>query len=679
MDLSPEQQPPVPPEHNEARRRLWRRGLAGLAVLLAVFVGLYIYQYVTKGRFWRGTFERIVSERAGRPVKVAGSFQLYLDPNLRFRAEGLSIANPDWAEQDQLFSARSIDLDMPVWKLLFGDTIVRNLTIDGGRIGLQRDASGRNTWTFAGEEPLDIPIIDRAAVTDTRLQFIDAVRRARIDLVFGDIAGVSNAGGQRVAGPLTFNGRGTAYGSPFTLDGKLTTPNEASVGGRVGLDLKARVADTAITMAGTLPGATRFDGADLRVGIAGRNLQTPGRLFGLILPATRPYRFESQMTKAGRDYRFTRIAGRFGDSDLKGDLRVTAPADAADIIRINGTLASRVLAILDVGPLVGYSPTRLDAQGGKGAITVEAGRPRVLPDAPLAIEQLKHFDARVDYTAAMVRTGTVPIANLKLGFNLEKRKLGLDPLSFDLAGGRFDSIIRIDSSVTPVLTNYDIKMSQVPIGRLLKSFKIEESGTTASMRARIELTGRGDTVRKSLGNSSGRIALVFPAGTLWVRNIQLAKLDLQNFVTAFLGKRLKKPTEIRCGILAFTVRDGKAVADPILFDTTRANYRGSGGFDFTDESLAMAVEGDSKEFSIFSAQSPIGINGWFAAPRVNPISKELLARAGAGLALGVVASPLAAVLAFVDVGDAKDNSCAPILAGKRDTQKSAAENRTAKN
>ncbi len=660
-------------------RSWWRRfGWQPLAALLILLAGLYIYQYVTRGEFWRGRFERYVSERAGRPVRVAGAFELYLDPDLHFRADGISVANPDWAKSPTLFSARSINLDMSLWRLLLGDRIIRNLAIEGGRIGLERDGQSRNTWTFPGEQPLEIPLIDRAIMADTRLQFIDAVRRARVDLVFGDAVGSVAADKRQMAGPLTFKGGGTAWGAPFRLEGSLTTPDAAASGGQVGLNLAAQVADSAITMVGTLPGVTRFDGADLRVTVKGRNLQSPGRLFGIILPATRPYKLAANLTKRDRDYYFTRINGHFGDSDLAGQLRVTAAADVKDKLRINGVLSSRVLDVLDVGPFIGYSPERLDAKGAKGAISIEAGRPRILPDAPLAIAQLQLFDAHIDYTAVKVRTGNAPIGNLKLGFYLENGKLDMDPLAFDIATGRLDSIIRIDPGVTPVLTDYDIRLSPVPIGKLLTSFKVEDSGTTAKMRARIKLQGHGDTVRKSLGSADGRIALVFPAGTLWLRNIELAKLDLQNFITHFLGKRLKKPAEIRCGVVAFNVKNGKAVADPILFDTTRANYRGRGGFDFADESLALSIEGDSKEFSLFSGQSPIGISGWFAAPRINPVSKELLARAAAGVALGLVGTPLAAILAFVDVGNAPDNDCTAILAAKPDSRAGRIANAKAK-
>jgi hypothetical protein len=41
----------------------------------------------------------------------------------------------------------------------------------------------------------------------------------------------------------------------------------------------------------------------------------------------------------------------------------------------------------------------------------------------------------------------------------------------------------------------------------------------------------------------------------------------------------------------------------------------------------------------------------------------LLSRAGVGLGLAVFATPLAGVLAFVDVGDAKSAQCGPVLAG----------------
>ena len=93
----------------------------------------------------------------------------------------------------------------------------------------------------------------------------------------------------------------------------------------------------------------------------------------------------------------------------------------------------------------------------------------------------------------------------------------------------------------------------------------------------------------------------------------------------------------------------------------------------------MSLEGDSKQFSLFSGQSPIGVGGYFADPSINPISGELLARGAAAVGLGLVATPVAAIAAFIDLGDAKDVNCTPILAAKRDTARTRAENAKAKN
>jgi uncharacterized protein involved in outer membrane biogenesis len=349
-----------------------------------------------------------------------------------------------------------------------------------------------------------------------------------------------------------------------------------------------------------------------------------------------------------------------------------AGATADNRFRLVGTLSSRTLDIKDVGPLIGYDPERIDA--GKRLAKQVGGHPRILPDAPLAIETLGRFDAQIDYTAVRIRAEKLPLENLHLGLELDNRLLTLKPLAFDIAGGRLTSDIAINARSQPVQTDYDIRLSQVPLARLLTGFKVEDAGTTASMRGRLQLHGQGNTVQKSLSTADGRIALVFPAGTMWLRNIDLAELDVQNFITGFLGKRLKQPRKINCGIIAFTVKNGRAAADPILFDSNKAVFRGAGGFNFADESLAMSIEGDSKQFSLFSGQSPIGIHGWFAQPRINPISGKLLTRVGAAIALGMLATPVAAIAAFVDIGDAKSQDCTPILAGSRDNPRSRAAN-----
>ena len=201
------------------------------------------------------------------------------------------------------------------------------------------------------------------------------------------------------------------------------------------------------------------------------------------------------------------------------------------------------------------------------------------------------------------------------------------------------------------------------MGVLLKGFGVEESGTTGTLKARVQMTGTGNSVRDSLATSNGRIAVILPKGAFWTRNVQLSELDIGTFVQKMFEKRLKEPVQINCGLIGFSVRNGIAAADPILIDTEKNVMTARGGFSFRNESIDLAFRADSKKFSLFAGQSPVGINGYFAAPGISPISPELIARAGAGLGLGLAASPLAAIIAFVDVGDAKAADCGPVLSG----------------
>src|SRR3546814_6446517 len=166
---------------------------------------------------------------------------------------------------------------------------------------------------------------------------------------------------------------------------------------------------------------------------------------------------------------------------------------------------------------------------------------------------------------------------------LERSRLALSPLTFDIAGGRMASDIIINARERPVATDYDIRLSPTPMGNLLAKFGVDASGTSGVVKARVQLRGRGDTVHESLANSDGRIAIILPKGTFWTRNVQLAELDVGTFFQKLVMGKLKKPVEINCGLIAFTVRDGIGAADPILIDTEKNVIAGRGAFSFRSE------------------------------------------------------------------------------------------------
>lgn len=633
----------------------------GLAIFGLIFA-IWLILFITKGRFLKSPFESVVSSMTDRRVSVAGDFQLYFAPlRIKFLAEGLNVANPQWATRPSLFAARRVEARIAPLSLLFGRRHIHTLDLDGGRVDLEWDAPHKhNTWTFGsgGGEPLEFPRIDRATVTGTSIRYLDPQMRLLANLAVEPI--VSNDA--RIGKAVALKGDGRLRDTPFRVSARLLSPDATVNRGRNELELRAWAANSILDVSGTLPSIADVEGVPLRVRARGRDLSELLAIIDVAIPQTRRYALKAQMVKEANTYRFTDLAGTFGQSDLTGRFTITN----AERLHLDAALTTRRLDIIDAAPFIGYNP---DIVASKGAVAAAAatgaGAQRVVPDAELPVQSMQRFDAGLDWKIGVVRSRNVPVEKITLKLKLERGRLELSPLTFSMARGDVASDFVFDTRQRPSAISYDIRLSPTPLGRLLSGYGVAEAGTTGTIAGRIQLKGRGDTIHDSLATSSGRIAFVMPRGALWTRNVQLAELDIGTFAYKMFQGKLKTPVEVNCGLVAFTVRNGVASTDPILIDTRKNVITGRGAFSFRTEAVDLAFQADGKKFSLFSGQSPVGIRGRFSEPRLDVISPELLGRAGAGLGLAVVATPVAGLFAFIDVGDAKSAACGPVLAGAK--------------
>jgi AsmA family protein len=653
------------PVASAARSRQLGRPGAIVVSVLATMIGLVVLAwavlFVTKGRFLKHPFERIVGGLTNRDVRVGGDFQLYFAPlRLKLYAERLSIDNPSWASRPNLFTADRIDARIAPLSLLVGKRRIYSLDLDRGAVDLEWTPDHRtNSWTFSdkkGGEPLEFPRIDVARVRGTTLRYFDPRMRLLADLQIDDIVSQD----ARIGRAVGVRGTGQVRDTPFRVAAQLLSPDATANRGENKLTLRAWAANNVVDVSGTLPSIADIEQVPLQTRARGRNMAELLMIIGVAIPNTRDYRLRAQMVKDGEQYRFTRMSGTFGASDLAGRLTVTN----GERLHLDSQLATRKLDIIDAAPFIGYNPDIVAAKGAVAAAAATGAAPaRVLPDATFPVAMMRQFDADLKWTVKTVRSRNLPISDIDLTLDLDRGRLALSPLSFAMARGNVASDLIFDTRQRPTAASYDIRLSPTPMGRLLAGYGVAEAGTSGTIKGRIQLKGRGDTIHDTLASSAGRIAFIMPAGTFWTRNIQLSELDLGTFAQKMFEGRLKEPVQINCGLIGFTVRRGVAAADPILIDTRKNVMLGRGGFSFRNETVDLAFRADSKKFSLFAGQSPVRIGGAFSAPSFDVISPELIGRAGAGLGLALAATPLAGVLAFVDVGDAKSAACGPVLAG----------------
>lgn len=634
---------------------------AGLGVVVAALVlGFAVLLAVTRGSFLKETVTGLVASRLDREVAIEGPFRLYLDPHLRLHAEGIRVGNPDWAEEDQLFEADLLDFRLDLWRLVAGDIVFRRFTLDQGKVELERGEGDLRSWVLSEDpEPTEfrMPVVHEGSITRSVVRYLDKAGDFDLVLHLGDIRADREG-----SGPLTINGTGRVRGAPFRIAGELTDPQSFFESRPSEVTLAIDAAESRAEIKGELPSLSSLMDADLHIRVRGKSLDAPFALLGVVISPSRPFELAAKFKVAEDAWHFTGIDGTIGDSDIAGTLSIFWQED--ERLFLDAVLRSKALDIIDIGPIIGYNPERLDKQGGKGAIEIDPDkRPRVFPNAPLAIKGLDRYDARVRYRADSVRAPDLPLEDVTIDFTLDRRKLSLKPVAINLAKGRAIGNIVIDAREQPVVTRYDIELRDMQMASFLKSAGLGGGNTTGKLRGRIELTGEGATVRQSLATADGRIAIIIPRGRLNILAAELAKLDLGQAALTLLSGLTDKTTEINCGLIGFTVRNGIAQADPIIIDTDDVKLTTTGKASFRDESLDLKFQGLSKEFSLISGQSPIYIGGHFAEPAINPISGELTARTGAAVALGIIATPFAALLAFIDPGDAEGAACGPLLQG----------------
>ena len=141
---------------------------------------------------------------------------------------------------------------------------------------------------------------------------------------------------------------------------------------------------------------------------------------------------------------------------------------------------------------------------------------------------------------------------------------------------------------------------------------------------------------------------------------ELAGIDVVRGLGLLLTKK-DQTVPIRCGVIEFKLKDGDADAEHILFDTENVIVTGDGRITLGDEKLDLNIKGEPKKLRFDRIRAPVNIRGTLRHPSIS-LSIPALAKQGAAAAiLGAVATPFAAVLAFVDPGLSKDADCGALL------------------
>ena len=183
--------------------------------------------------------------------------------------------------------------------------------------------------------------------------------------------------------------------------------------------------------------------------------------------------------------------------------------------------------------------------------------------------------------------------------------------------------------------------------------------TAGEFAGRIKLAGSGNSVAQILGNVDGEVVATMAGGRFSRLFIELSGIDVAEAIPLFSSD---KPVEIRCAVADFDAKDGMLTSRALVFDTSDTLVDADATVNLKTEALNVKAMAHPKDPSPLVGRTPITVGGTFANPSVGIDPSGLIARGAAAVALGVLLTPLAAIIPFVELGLGEDSDCGGLLA-----------------
>jgi uncharacterized protein involved in outer membrane biogenesis len=642
----------------------------------------------------RQPIENAASQQVGVPVSLQGRFKLHLLWRPRVEVDRLRIGSEERFGAPHLLDAERITLAWQwrdLWHWQRGERLrVQRLQADTLDARLMRLPDGTANWQLGQRDPppdardtdvaTALPRFGALVMGQGRIALKDQLQD--IDLAID----VQGSEGEAV-GDAASGYRASLSGRYRTLPLKLQVragstlpliqdPEVAPDAPWVPLRVQGTAGAARLLFDGqaaALLGLPRLDGA---LQFQGRSLAEVGRPLGITLPQTPPFDLRGRLSQNAGTWRLQASRATIGSSRLAGDLRFHQLAQPR---RLTGELTGSKLAFADLGPAIG-------GEGGTAAPPArQVARGRVLPQRPFDLPSLKAMDADVQVKIDEVDFGTpamAPLRGLQTRIQLMAGVLRLDELQATVSGGQFRGMTQLDANTQPAQWQARLDIANVDIAGWMpglrpdaapgeataptaaKTLKKErdqarqggeqavQSYVTGVLFAKLDVRGAGRSTADILGSLNGPVDLTLRDGTISHLATEAMGLDVAQALGVFI--RGDHPLPLRCARFDLQARDGVMEPRLAVIDNQDSTVRIAGQVNLRDETMALRLVTQPKDWSLLSLRTPITVSGTLGQPAVGIEGRGLAGRVLGALALSAAAGPAAAVLPLMERGSQTD-------------------------
>lgn len=622
-----DQPPPV-----SSRRWVFLAGWIALTLLLAVLA----LGAVPVGIF-RGMIEDRITASLGTQVTIRSITRdtpFSYTPVVSIR--DVRIRQPAWAGPGDFVALRSASARVPLWQLLLGSFRPDRIAIDGLRVALVRDMQGRENWRqdHQSEGGNGRSTLSNLIITDARFSLRDDKR----GLVVAGPVSIDAQRGLRIVATGTFLGTparleatggriaGVEPGAPYPFAATLTSP---------ALYVSAR---------GVMAGALNTERFSAAITAKAPTLKNADRIIEAGLFASQPVDLAAAVRHEGRDWFIDRIGGAMGRSRFTGRATVLKRDGRT---AVTAAIAASQFDFEDLSDDAGRAAAaRRQAQVGD----------RLIPFTRMDLSKLGKTDGKIDVavTRLLSRPQTI-VRTLKATLVLDHRLLTITGIEAGLAPrGRIIGTAAVDHRTGKPKLAIDLRIE----GTTLEALIGKADAVEGPARARILLSGSGDTVREALAGADGKAALVATSGSVKTIVADVLGQNLGGAVTHAIAQPGGR-VPLQCLIASFRAQGGVMTADPIAIQTGTSIGRGTGRILLDGETIALTLTGSARSQSGLRIVDPIKVGGTLSDPSISIAGIGAGERPSAKGALKVFGRSVKAALG---IGQDADAAELPLLA-----------------
>lgn len=588
----------------------------------------------------------------GRDLVIAGDVSISIGLRPHLTAKQIILRNAPWSDQPQMVALDQIDAGIELLPLLFEQIRLRDVTLSGGQIILERNKDGIGNWAFDGaasngEAATPLPDIDKLSIENFKLRYRDPARGEDVNMLVSKFSARTATDG----GPVSWSLDGTVDKAVIDLKGTLGTLSQLAAGPSP-VNIRGAVAETGIQAVGAVQNAMNLTGWDIDLQLAGNDASKLNALFGLFLPQTQPFKLTTHLTDPEDGYHLDHLQLAVGGSTMNG-MAVIAAKQTPPFVRLQLTADRIDLADFGFVPASKKNPS-----AGTGAIFDKTAWPT---------GWMRSVDADVTLTVGELLRGGPVLKEGQLSLSLRKGVLSLQSLQAAMGNGTINATGVLHADIDPPSLEMKVTGQRINSAPLLTATGLSDVLSAGDLDLDLAVKGPATSEHDLMSGLSGSAS--FSAGSGTLRN-SFSRLLLADATKLLMHGGTADAARVSCVAGAFDIDGGVAHTQGVVLDTPGAAVVGAGSIDLGRESLHMRLDSKSKEVSLAALAVPVFVSGDLRHPVVTPDPVGAIGNASDFVAGTANYVSLGALSALTGLGKEKslgDNPCASLAgdAGKR--------------